>query len=291
MKNRLLCFGSLNIDYTYAVKDFVSSGETIKSNGLQRNIGGKGLNQAIACAKAGGNVFQAGKIGNDGLFLKEYLDKNGVNTDLLNIGDTPTGHAIIQVNEKGGNCIIIHGGANVEITDEYVDEVLTNFSSEDVLLIQNEINNLSYIVKKAKERQMTVVLNPSPVEGLDLPFELIDIFVLNEHEGEAIFGESDVDKLVEKMRSTHPSAIFVLTLGSDGAVYVDAEQRIFVPAEKVKAVDTTAAGDTFTGYFLNGIMTDKTSEEAMRFASKAASVTVSKNGAAESIPRYSELCE
>lgn len=289
MKNRLLCFGSLNIDYTYAVQDFVSSGETIKSNGLQKNIGGKGLNQAIACAKAGGNVFQAGKIGNDGLFLKKYLDENGVNTGMLNIGETPTGHAIIQVNEKGGNCIIIHGGANVEISDEYVNEVMEKFDSNDVLLIQNEINNLAYIVKKAKERQMTVVLNPSPVEGLELPFELIDIFILNEHEGEAIFGESDVDKLIEKMRLTYPNAKFVLTLGSEGAVYLDSKHRIFVPAEKVKAVDTTAAGDTFTGYFLNGIMNDKTPEDAMKLASKAASVTVSRNGAAESIPRYNEL--
>lgn len=286
---RLLCFGALNIDYTYAVKDFVSAGETIKSSSLQRNIGGKGLNQSVACAKAGGMVFHAGKIGQDGLFLKEYLDKNGVNTELLDVGDTPTGHAIIQVNEKGGNCIIIHGGSNVEITREYADRDISHFGAEDVLLLQNEINNLAYIVKIAKEKGMTVVLNPSPVEGLDLPFELIDYFILNEHEAEALFGEKDVDKAVVKMRETYPDAKFVMTLGADGSVYVDAEQVIKTSAVRVKAVDTTAAGDTFTGYFLNAIMCGRSPKDAMDIASKASSITVSRSGAAESIPVYTEL--
>lgn len=286
---RLLCFGSLNIDYTYAVKDFVSAGETIKSSGLERNIGGKGLNQSVACAKAGGTVFHAGKIGQDGLFLKEYLDANGVNTELLDVGNTPTGHAIIQVNENGGNCIIIHGGSNVEITDDYAERVLSNFGKEDVLLIQNEINNLAYIVKSAKEKGMTIVLNPSPVEELDLPFELVDYFILNEHEAEALFGESDVDKVIIKMRLAYPKAKFVLTLGAEGSVYIDAEQIIRTSAIRVKAVDTTAAGDTFTGYFLNAIMRGDCPENAMKIASKAASVTVSRPGAAESIPLYTEL--
>ncbi len=286
---RLLCFGSLNIDYTYAVKDFVSSGETIKSSGLQRNIGGKGLNQSVACAKAGGTVYHAGKIGQDGLFLKDYLDKNGVNTELLNVGDTPTGHAIIQVNEKGGNCIIIHGGANVEITEEYVDRVIAEFGAEDVILLQNEINNLAYIVKSAKAKGMTVVLNPSPVEGLELPFEMVDWFILNEHEAEALFGEKDVDRAIEKMREVYPGAKFVMTLGAEGSVYIDAEQVIKTPAVRVRAVDTTAAGDTFTGYFLNAIMNGKCPQDAMLIASKASSITVSRNGAAESIPLYTEV--
>ncbi len=286
---KLLCFGSLNIDYTYAVKDFVSAGETIKSSSLQRNIGGKGLNQAVACAKAGGTIYQAGKIGKDGLFLKDYLDKNGVNTEFINIGDTPTGHAIIQVNEKGGNCIIIHGGSNVEITTEYVNEVLGNFEADDVILLQNEINNLAYIVKAAKEKGMTVVLNPSPVEGLELPFELVDYFILNEHEAEALFGESDIERVVLKMREAYPLAKFVMTLGAEGSVYIDAEQTIKISAVRVQAVDTTAAGDTFTGYFLTAVMRGESPKSAMDIASKAASITVSRKGAAESIPIYTEI--
>lgn len=289
MKRRLLCFGSLNIDYTYSVKNFVSSGETIKSIGLQRNIGGKGLNQSIACAKAGGNVYHAGKIGQDGLFLKEYLDKNGVNTELLCIGDTPTGHAIIQVDENGGNCIIIHGGSNVEITDRYVDSVMCKFDSEDILLLQNEINNLEYIVKSAKQKGMTIVLNPSPVEGLELPFEMIDYFILNEHEAEAIFGESEAENAIDAMREKYPDARFVLTLGAEGAVYADSKQILRTDAVKVKAVDTTAAGDTFTGYFLTSIMDGCEPRNAMEIAAKAAAVTVSRMGAAESIPLRREL--
>ena len=289
MEKRLLCFGSLNIDYTYAVKNFVSAGETIKSTGLQRNIGGKGLNQSVAFSKAGGTVFHAGKIGQDGLFLKDCLEKNGVNTSLLNIGDTPSGHAIIQVDENGGNCIIIYGGANIEITDEYVDCVFENFESGDVLLIQNEINNLDYIVKTAKTKKMVVALNPSPVEGIKLPFELIDYFILNEHEAEAIFGETEPEKMIDKMLTAYPDAKFVLTLGADGAMYADSEYRVSVPAERVCAVDTTAAGDTFTGYFLHSVMCGRCPEDAMKIASKAAAITVSRHGAAESIPLHTEL--
>ncbi len=286
---KLLCFGSLNIDYTYSVKNFVSAGETVKSFGLDRNIGGKGLNQSIAFAKAGGKVFHAGKIGQDGLFLKDFLDANGVDSHLLKIGNTPTGHAIIQVNEKGGNCIIIHGGANMEITDDYIESVLENFEAGDFLLIQNEINNLRKIVEEAKKRNMTVVLNPSPVEALDVPFEMVDYFILNEHEAEAIFDEADEEKMTEKMLSTYPDGKFVLTLGSKGSIYADCEQTVRVAAKRVEAVDTTAAGDTFTGYFLNGIMTQSSPKEAMEIASRAAAITVSRNGAAESIPRFDEI--
>ncbi len=286
---KLLNFGSLNIDYTYAVKDIVLSGETIKASDMQTNIGGKGLNQSVAFAKAGGCVFHAGKIGKDGLFLKEYLDKNHVNTDYVDIGNTSSGHAIIQVDEQGHNCIIIYGGANREITTQYIDKVLSDFTNEDVLLLQNEINNIDYIVKKAHEKGMFTVLNPSPVTDLDVPLEYIDCFILNEHEAEAIFKTSDVEELIIKMKETYPKACFVLTLGSKGAIYIDQEQTVRVDAVKTKAVDTTAAGDTFTGYFLNSVMTGNDPKSALELAAKAAAITVSKNGAAESIPMYYEI--
>ena len=134
-----------------------------------------------------------------------------------------------------------------------------------------------------------IVLNPSPVEGLDLPFEMVDYFILNEHEAEALFGESETEKAIEKMRSCYPDAKFVLTLGAEGSVYIDSEHIIRTEAVRVKAVDTTAAGDTFTGYFLNAVMNGKLPEDAMQLASRAAGITVSRNGAAESIPKFDEL--
>ncbi|MBO5059536.1 MAG: ribokinase [Clostridia bacterium] len=286
---KLLSFGSLNIDYTYRVNEFVSSGKTIKSLGLEKNIGGKGLNQSTAFAKAGGCVYHAGKIGTDGLFLKEYLDKVGVKTELINVGDTFSGHAIIQVDDAGGNCIIISGGSNMEITDEYVDEVLSNFESGDYLLLQNEINNLDYIVRKAHEKGMYIVLNPSPVEELDLPMELVDCFILNEHEAEAIFAASDIDDIIEAMKKQYPNAAFVLTLGAEGSVYIDKSSTIRANAVRTKAVDTTAAGDSFTGYFLNALINGESPKSALEIASKAAAITVSRVGAAESIPTFDEI--
>ena len=286
---KLLNFGSLNIDYTYSVNEFVSSGQTIKAHSMNRNIGGKGLNQSVAFAKAGGCVYHAGKIGNDGLFLKEYLQKNNVNTDFIDIGASPSGHAIIQVDESGKNCIIVYGGANNEITNQYVDEVLTHFGKDDVLLLQNEINNNGYIVKRAHEKGMYVVLNPSPAEGLDLPMELVDCFILNEYEAKILFSAESVDEAIKNMILQYPNACFVLTLGSDGSMYIDAERKLKADALKVNAVDTTAAGDTFTGYFLNSVINGNSPESSLEIASRAAAVTVSRHGAAESIPHYYEL--
>lgn len=286
---KLLNFGSLNIDYTYSVNKFVSSGQTIKAYSMNRNIGGKGLNQSVAFAKAGGCVYHAGKIGNDGLFLKEYLQKNNVNTDFIDIGASPSGHAIIQVDESGKNCIIVYGGANNEITNQYVDEVLTHFGKDDVLLLQNEINNNGYIVKRAHEKGMYVVLNPSPAEGLNLPTELVDCFILNEYEAKILFSAESVDEAIKNMTLQYPKACFVLTLGSDGSMYIDAERKLKADALKVNAVDTTAAGDTYTGYFLNSAINGNSPESSLEIASRAAAVTVSRHGAAESIPHYYEL--
>lgn len=286
---KILNFGSLNIDYTYSVKNFVKGGETISASTMQKNIGGKGLNQSIALARAGARVYHAGSVGPDGEFLLKYLQKNGVNVDHILVGDTATGHAIIQLDELGQNCIIIYGGANTQITKEHIDQVLENFDENDVILLQNEINNGRYIITKAKEKGMTVVLNPSPVTNLDMPLELVDYFLLNEHEAAALFHKESIYEIVDEMRKTYPEAKFVLTLGSDGVVYIDKDDMIKKDAIKTQVVDTTAAGDTFTGFFMATLFEGGDVDEALSIATKAASVAISRPGAAESIPYKKEI--
>ena len=289
---RILNFGSLNIDYVYGVDHFVSAGETIGSSSMDINVGGKGLNQSIAFAKAGASVCHAGLIGAGGEFLVNYLEKNGVDVKNVGLCDTPTGNAIIQVDKNGQNCILLFGGANMKVTEEYADKVLGGYGEGDMLILQNEISSVPYIIEKAHSLGISVVLNPSPItESLkDYPLEQVDWFIVNEIEGKAITGETSPEAIADKMRSLYPKSRTVLTLGADGAAYIDAESFIKVPAGKGKPVDTTAAGDTFTGYFFTGISRGMSPEEALKWATKAADITVTRKGAAESIPYASEIC-
>lgn len=294
---RVLCFGSLNIDYTYKVDHFVGKGETLSSESLQVFSGGKGLNQSIALAKAGADTYHAGAIGEDGRFLLKIMEDAGVHTEYVaELPDVRTGNAIIQNDREGDNCILLYGGANQAVTQEQVDEVLSHFQAGDFLVLQNEINELEYIVRKAHEKKMKIVLNPSPMNEkvTALPLDFVDYFMLNEVEAGQILGRAvqdgyDGEALASALLARFPDAAVVLTLGGDGSVYMDREKTIRQPVYKVKAVDTTAAGDTFTGFFIGGIMNGLTVNEAMDQASRAAAITVTRQGAAPSIPLLEEV--
>lgn len=288
---KLLDFGSLNIDDVYTLHHIIRPGETLSSDSYHKNEGGKGLNQAVALAKAGQPVYMAGAIGEDGLFLKQYLEENGVFTDHLQVLPTPTGHAMIMVDESGQNSIVLYGGSNRAVTQEMIDGILQHFSEGDVLLLQNEISELSYLIRSAKARGMTVVLNPSPIsESLKIgPLNLVDWLILNEIEGADLTGETEPDAILNRLLSIYPACRIVLTLGSEGACYADAHRRVFQPAFPVEPVDTTAAGDTFTGYFLHSILNGASVEAALIRASKAASVAVTRPGAGRSIPVSREI--
>ncbi len=294
---RVLCFGSLNIDYTYKVDHFVGKGETLSSESLQVFSGGKGLNQSIALAKAGADTYHAGAIGEDGRFLLKIMEDAGVHTEYVaELPDVRTGNAIIQNDREGDNCILLYGGANQAVTQEQVDEVLSHFQAGDFLVLQNEINELEYIVRKAHEKKMKIVLNPSPMNEkvTALPLDFVDYFMLNEVEAGQILGRAvqdgyDGEALSSALLARFPDAAVVLTLGGDGSVYMDREKTIRQPVYKVKAVDTTAAGDTFTGFFIGGIMNGLTVNEAMDQASRAAAIAVTRQGAAPSIPLLEEV--
>lgn len=294
---KVLCFGSLNIDYTYKVDHFVKKGETLSSDSLQVFSGGKGLNQSIALAKAGVDTYHAGAIGEDGRFLLKQLEDAGVNTDCVaKLDEVRTGNAIIQNDREGDNCILLYGGANQAITKEQVDKVLARFESGDFIVLQNEINELAYIVEQAHERGLKIVLNPSPMNDKirALPLEYVDYFLLNEIEAGQILGQDTKDgfegeKLASALLQKFPSSAIVLTMGGDGSIYMDAKETVLQPVYKVKAVDTTAAGDTFTGFFIGGILRGLAVREAMDMASRAAAIAVTRQGAAPSIPVLQEV--
>ena len=290
---KVLNFGSLNLDYVYQVESILIPGETQASKSRQIFCGGKGLNQSIALAKAGIPVYHAGLIGEGGEPLLEVCKENGVNTEFIRQIPGPCGHTVIQVDRNGQNCILLFGGSNRSMTKEFVDSVLDSFDEGDIILLQNEINELDYIIDRAYEKKMMIILNPSPFDSALEKCDMtkISLFLMNEIEGFQITGEKEPDRILAKVKELYPKAKVVLTLGGDGSVYQDEtgiyRQGIF----KVKAVDTTAAGDTFTGYFISSVIDGMPVQDGLKLAAKASAIAVSRPGATASIPVRSEVVE
>ena len=296
---KALNFGSLNIDFVYNVEHFVRSTETISSQSMAIFAGGKGLNQSVALAKSGIDTWHAGNIGEDGEFLAEILQKAGAHTDFITRLPGRNGHAIIQKQPNGQNCILLYGGSNRQNTRTQVDEVLSHFEKGDYLILQNEINEIAYIMERAHEKGMIIVLNPSPMDEkiFTYPLEYVDYFLLNEIEAKDLTGFDvctekggiETDALLDAVFSHFPNSKVVLTLGEYGSIYKDEKQKIHQPIVKVPVVDTTAAGDTFTGFFIGSIAKGLSPKEAMQIAAKASAIAVSRQGAAPSIPELNEV--
>ena len=288
---RILNFGSCNIDYVYKVAHIVSPGETVSATSLECFPGGKGLNQSIAVARAGVPVWHAGYIGSDGSMLRDILRESGADVSFLKDVDKPNGHAIIQLDAKGENSICVYQGTNGCISKSYMDQVLSHFSSGDLLLLQNEINDITYLIEQASQKGMQVVLNPSPfsqsLKSIDL--NQITYLLLNETEAKGFSGAEAPQKFIAYARSHFPNLRVVLTLGKSGCIYADSQTVAAHPAFEVTAVDTTAAGDTFTGYFVAQIAKGASFSDAIRFATAASAIAVSQMGAAPSIPTLPEV--
>lgn len=290
---KILCAGSLNIDRVYQVPHFVQAGETLACTGFSQAPGGKGLNQTIALARAGASVRHAGAVGADGELLRQTLRGAGVDDGLLAQSALPTGHAIIQVAPSGQNCILVTAGANGALERDYLSAMLDGCASGDILLLQNETNELPWLLREGRRRELTVAFNPSPVtpELAGYPLDCVDILILNEIEGAALSGEHDPARMPAALRARYPRARVMLTLGGDGCVYADGSQTVRQGIFPVQAVDTTAAGDTFTGYFLAWLAEERPVAEALRAASAAAALAVSRPGAAPSIPTRQEVLD
>lgn len=288
---KILNFGSLNIDKIYNLDHIVNEGETLATISYKESLGGKGLNQTIALKRAGVDVYHAGFVGEvDGEILLNYLRDNKIKSMIKKTSGN-SGHAIIQVDKNANNSIIVEAGANKKIGKAYADEVLEKFSKGDFLLLQNEINSLQYIVDQACKKDMRIFFNPSPIDDNIKSIDLnkIDTIIINQNEGSSLSGFVETFEILNYFKENFPKLKVVLTLGRLGGVYSYKNEEIRFKSHKVKALDTTAAGDTFLGYYLASIASGLDIEESLNLASLAAGLACTKEGAAPSIPSYKEL--
>lgn len=295
MARRILNFGSLNIDHVYRVSSIVQPGQTIPSSHYQLFAGGKGANQSAALAKAGADVDHAGRIGVDGRELLEGLAQLGVDTRWTLIDpELPTGHAIIQVeHDSGENAILLFPGANHAVDEDQIHTVVTAADDGSILLSQNEISNISLLLQAGHRRGLFVAFNPAPFTPdlmSDAALAHVDLLIVNESEAVGIAGiRADLPptEVISALRGKVPARTeLLLTLGAQGAVLDrPGEELIEVTAHEAGVViDTTAAGDTFIGFFLAARARGETDRTALREASVAAAICVTRPGARDAIP-------
>lgn len=276
------------MDHVYRVTALAGAGETVAAKSYDIFPGGKGLNQSLAAAKAGAEVAHAGAIGKDATWLLDLLQGAGANVDQVQVLDGASGHALIQVNDAGENSIVINGGTNRELTRDYIDGVLDTVGPEDWLLLQNEINELEYVLTEAASKNLQVAFNIAPpderIRGYAM--DAVRLFVLNLHEAAALTGKTTKDDVLAALQHDYPKAASVLTLGGSGLHYLSVGGAGFeyLPAHSVTPIDETAAGDAFTGYLLAGLSTGAEFADALALASGAGALAVTSAGAASSIP-------
>lgn len=283
---RALNYGSINEDRVYMVESIARPGETVSSTEFRIGPGGKGANQSVALAHAGVCVHHAGKVGRDASWLRGRLESEGVDVALVSIADAPTGHAVIQVDRAGENSIVIYGGTNQMLNPGEIRRDIGRFRAGDLLLIQNETNCTAELIAAGHSRGMRVCFNPAPMTAAvaACPIELVSILILNEHEATALTGQSEPAAILDGLAGRFPAVTAVLTWGSRGCYVRDNDAAVLIPACEVDCVDATAAGDTFVGYCLAGILQGAPLAEACRTANKAAALCVTKAGAMDAIP-------
>lgn len=292
---KLVNLGSLCIDNVYRVPKLTGPGETVASVSYEVFPGGKGLNQSIAAARAGAEVIHAGCVGEDGVWLKDTLNAEGVDVTGVRVAGTASGHAVIQVNDAGENAIVITGGANRVLEADQVDAVLAQVEPGDWLLLQNEINDLNGVLRAAARRQCRVAFNVAPVDGREADYELagVQLLIVNEIEAAALaatdIGDGDWTDVIHRLRGRAPNADIVLTLGREGLIHAGDEGLVAMTAYDVKAIDETAAGDAFIGFLMAALIGGEPMTRALRMGSAAGALAVTRAGAASSIPSLDEV--
>lgn len=293
MKRKILVIGSIAIDNTIYTKTLPSAGTTTIADSYFSNIGGKGANQACAALFLGADVSFIGAVGKDrnGDHVVDFLKEQGLNSRIKR-SDKPTGVAFIILEEDNAeNRILIVQGANTDLTKEDINKNMDLFTKGDILLTQfeNSMETVEYIIKLAKEKEMTVIVNPAPIKKFNEEYyQYIDYLVPNEHELESLSGTSDVIKCAKALLAKGAKNIIV-TLGEKGSVLVNNKEVIAVEPHKVHAVDTTAAGDSYLGALVTKLSEGEEIKKAMEFASLCSSKTVTKKGAIVSLPHLDEL--
>lgn len=282
--------GSINADHLYAVPHIVKPGETLASTNFTQGLGGKGANQSVAIARAGGDVRHIGAVGADGQLWLDRLAELGVSVDDVATVDTPTGHAIISVASDGENAITLFPGANQVIPKTHIEDVLVDLGSNDWLLMQNETNgqDVAIIVARAKGAKIAYSAAPFSTDAVQAVLPHIDLLVVNE--GEA----ADTQKALGASKPEDlPVPLVLMTLGSKGAVLIDtvAKTTIYAETIPVTAVDTTGAGDTFLGYFMAATDQGMDVKATLTLANKAAALKVTKPGTADAIPGLDQVIQ
>lgn len=290
---KILVIGSIAIDNTIYTQALPSAGTTTIADSYFSNIGGKGANQACAAHFLGADVSFIGAVGKDhnGDMVLDFLAKQGLDSRIKR-SDKPTGVAFIILEEQNAeNRILIVQGANTDLTKEDIDQNLDLFNEGDILLTQfeNSMETVEYVISKAKEKGMLVVVNPAPIKKFNEKYyQFVDYLVPNEHELESLSGTSNVEKGCKTLLDKGAKNIIV-TLGEKGSLLVNKETSIKIAPHKVNAVDTTAAGDSYLGALVTKLSLDKDIKGAMEFASLCSSKTVTKKGAIVSLPHLDEL--
>ncbi|HJP32287.1 MAG: ribokinase [Candidatus Latescibacteria bacterium] len=289
--------GSLNIDHVYGVDHIVRPGETVAGNGYGMFAGGKGGNQSAALARAGAAVSHVGCIGADGLWLREGLEQLGVDVSHITVDpETATGHAVIQVeSDSGENAIFLYPGGNHRISPESMRAVFSQMPTGSIVLLQNEINATSDVIVQAANEGYPVYLNPAPFHSqvLDWPLDLVDVLIVNETEAVGLAQSgvgAEPESLIDALHVRWPRAEILLTLGERGAILSGPDGRVRTEAVHAGSpIDTTAAGDTFIGYFLAARTGGESSESCLLRAATAAGICVTRAGARVSIPSLDEV--
>lgn len=274
--------GSINVDHFYRVQHLPSAGETLAATSLRTGLGGTGANMSVAAARAAARVCHIGAVGADGRWAAERLLEYGVDTRHIRVVDEPTGHAIITVDEHAENQIVLYAGANARISPNAIDAALAEASVGDLFLTQNETSGQLPAVRRAAELGLRVAYAAAPFEAeavaVVLPY--LDLLFLNEVEARQL--EDATGQTVDDL----PVSDIVVTRGAYGAVHFHTckGERTDHEAYEVKAVDTTGAGDTFTGYALAGLDRGMPMGQAIDQAMRAAALMVTRAGAADVIP-------
>ena len=297
MKN-ICVIGSLNMDLVVNVDTMPKPGQTIIGSNFKDVPGGKGANQAVAMARLNGNVSMIGKVGEDGFgqTLINSLKNDKVDTTYIQTAKGATGVALITVDKNAQNSIVVSPGANFEVKEDDIDNNIEAIKNSDIVVLQLEtpLNTIKYALNKAKELNKYTILNPAPAVKLDDEIiKNVDLLTPNETELEIISGvsietEEDIQKAAQIMIEKGVKELIV-TLGSKGSLYINKEKSMFKKAYKVEAVDTTAAGDSYTGALAVALSQDKNIEDAMDFASKVGALSVLKEGAQSSLPTLEDV--
>ena len=297
MKN-ICVIGSLNMDLVVNVDTMPKPGQTIIGSNFKEVPGGKGANQAVAMARLNGNVSMIGKVGEDGFgqTLINSLKNDKVDTTYIQTSKGATGVALITVDKNAQNYIVVSPGANFEVKEDDIDNNIEAIKNSDIVVLQLEtpLNTIKYALNKAKELNKYTILNPAPAVKLDDEIiKNVDLLTPNETELEIISGvsietEEDIQKAAQIMIEKGVKELIV-TLGSKGSLYINKEKSMFKKAYKVEAVDTTAAGDSYTGALAVALSQDKNIEDALDFGSKVGALSVLKEGAQSSLPTLEDV--